>query len=121
MTARETLPTRRPQISFAFARGAIRFIGSIGFSPAWTPREVFLSCEKTTAEIEAVGRDAAILISLALQHGCDFDTMRGAITRDETGAASTLIGQLLDEIEAIDPANPLGANTASMTNLHAAE
>ena len=107
MTARDTLPARRPQLSFSFARGNIAFIGSVGFSPAWRPLEVFLSCEKT-AEVEALGRDAAILISLALQHGCSFETMREAITRDEKGGASTLVGQLLDEIGGIDADDPLG-------------
>ena len=118
MTAREAPPRRRPQLSFAFVRNSIRFIGSIGFSPAWKPIEVFLSCEKT-AEVEALGRDAAILISLALQHGCDFDTMRHAITREETGVASTLIGQLLDEIERIDPSNPLGTEPAPAVSIAA--
>jgi hypothetical protein len=104
---RDALPNRRQQISFRFQRGQIQFIGSIGFSPTFQAKEVFLSCDKTTTEIEALGRDASILISLALQHGCEFDTMRHAITREHNGSASTLVGQLLDEIEKIAPERPL--------------
>lgn len=103
MSDRRALPTRRPNISFAFDRGSIPFVGSVGFSRGLEPLEVFLSCGKTTTEIESLGRDAAILISLALQHGCSFDTMREAITRGEDGSAATLVGQLLDEIEKIEP------------------
>ena len=104
MSDRQILPARRQSISFAFRRGAIRFVGNLGFSNALQPLEVFLSCEKTTTEIEALGRDAAILISLGLQHGCSFQTMREAVTRSEDGSAATLVGQLLDEVERITPA-----------------
>lgn len=104
MSDRQPLPARRPAISFSFRRGSIAFVGNIGFSHEQRPLEVFLSCEKTTTEIEALGRDAAILISLGLQHGCSFDTMRQAITRSEDGSAATLVGQLLDEVEKITPA-----------------
>lgn len=105
---REALPARRRSIQFTFARGSIEFIGCIGFAKDRRPLEVFLSCGKTTTEIEALGRDAAILVSLALQYGCSFDTMRGAITRSHDGTAATLVGQLLDEIEKIHPAEVAG-------------
>lgn len=113
---REAMPDRRPQMSFQFGRGEkLRFVGSIGFTEDWRPMEVFLSCNKTN-ESEALGRDAAILISLALQHGCDFESMRGAITRDEDGIPSTLVGQLLDEIGKIDPRAPLGAEVVPIAH-----
>ena len=41
------------------------------------PVEVFLSCNRTT-DLEALGRDVAILVSLLRQHGCSFQTMRDA-------------------------------------------
>ena len=104
---RVALPDRRQQLLFAFRREAIGFVGAVGFDAADRPAEVFLSCEKTTSAIEALGRDGAILISLALQHGCAFETMRRAVTREEDGAAATLIGQLLDEIEALGLAQAL--------------
>lgn len=43
-------------------------------------------------------RDAAILLSLALQFGVPMETVAHAITRDDKGRASSLIGTIVDRI-----------------------
>ena len=53
--------------------------------------------------LEAVARDSAVFVSLALQHGADLETLRRAVLRDPNGQASGPVGKLLDLIS--DPPN----------------
>jgi hypothetical protein len=41
-------------------------------------------------------RDAAVAASLLLQHGCDVDTLRKALTRNGDGSASGPLAHALD-------------------------
>jgi len=101
VTTREILPNRRQQESFDFVYSDHCFTGAVGLHPDGRIGEVFLSCEKTTSLMESLGRDGAILISLAIQHGCPIETMCGAITRGENDAPATVIGGLLDQLRAV--------------------
>lgn len=96
---RDALPNRRNQISFDFRRSGVRFVGSVGFFDDGRPAEVFVQCERASTEIAALGRDAAILISLGLQHGVTLDTMRHGVTRDHDEEPSSFVGALLDEVD----------------------
>jgi hypothetical protein len=40
--------------------------------------------------------DSAVVASLALQHGADLETLRGALLRDSSGEASGPLGCALD-------------------------
>lgn len=66
--------------------------------------EVFINCAKTTSAQAANARDAAILISLALQHGVTLDTLRHGLTRDQTYEGkeppSSIAGHALDLVAA---------------------
>jgi hypothetical protein len=46
--------------------------------------------------LEGWARDAAVLVSIALQCGADPEAIRGAVTRDHTGEAAGPVGKLLD-------------------------
>lgn len=96
MTGRETLPNRRRQESIDFTFNGVGFTASIGRYPDGRIGEVFLECEKTTASIESVGRDAAIVLSIALQHGARLDSIRDALTKDQDGGPASVVGKLLD-------------------------
>ena len=100
---RRVLPQRRVTetavITFRVPfNGARRdYTVSTGFFPdSRQPAEVFVTGAKVGTEVEATARDGAILISLALQHGISLEVMRGAITREENGEASTIVGAVLD-------------------------
>jgi hypothetical protein len=41
-------------------------------------------------------RDAAVAVSLLLQHGCPVDTLRRALTRNSDGVASGPLAHALD-------------------------
>jgi hypothetical protein len=47
---------------------------------------------------DVVARDAGILISLLLQHGCAIGVIANAISRDADGSPSGVIGAVLDLI-----------------------
>ena len=51
------------------------------------------------SNVEALARDAAILISLGKQYGCPIEVMQRAITRDDKNQPMTLVGAVLDALK----------------------
>jgi hypothetical protein len=50
-------------------------------------------------------RDAGILVSLLLQHGCPVETIARALSRNTDGSASGVIGAVLDKILGTEGSN----------------
>lgn len=100
MTVRKTMPARRRSETFTMRFGNMNalFAVTIGHYADGSVGEVFISGAKTGSEIEAVTRDGAILLSLAIQHGADLKIVQHALTREGSGKASTIIGAVVDEI-----------------------
>ena len=100
--ARSILPTRRRSENFDFEHAAdagmapIRYTATVGYGADGTVAEVFLNSAKVGSATDSSARDAAIGISIALQHGTPIDTLRHAMTRNQDGSASSPIGKLLD-------------------------
>jgi ribonucleoside-diphosphate reductase alpha chain len=69
-----------------------------GFYADGTLGEVFISIGKSGTDIASVARDAGVVISLALQHHVEIDTLRHAVTRDARGEAASLIGAVVDAL-----------------------
>jgi hypothetical protein len=99
MMQRNRLPDRRRGESLEFYHGNLGFTATIGRFRDGRIGELFINSHKTSGDLEAVARDAAIIVSIALQHGADLDSIRRALTRDNDGAPATLIGAALDAIE----------------------
>lgn len=101
---RTRLPNRRPCESFSVVHDQQRFTVSIGWldmaakAASRPPLEVFVNAEKTSSSLEALARDGAILIALALQYGVPAEEMKGAITRGYRGEPATLVGRVLDAL-----------------------
>ena len=101
---REILPERRPSYNFTIDFQGEKYHVTIGRYPDGRPGEVFVNRLFTKASakvgtlLDGVCRDAAILVSLAMQHGVQLETMQHAITRDEDGAPSTIVGAIIDQI-----------------------
>jgi ribonucleoside-diphosphate reductase alpha chain len=95
---RERLPNRRESEILEFNHEGNRF--TLGFSQFHDGRiaEIFISSNKPGSALEAVARDAAIVASLALQHGTNFATIRNALTRDDRGGPATLLSSALDAL-----------------------
>lgn len=104
MTLRKRLPERRASDTETFFFGGEKYHITIGFYKDGSPGEVFLtrvkdaSAAKLGMQLEAMCRDAAILISLALQHGVPLHVIDAALTRDGSGSAETIISVTVDEL-----------------------
>jgi hypothetical protein len=101
MSARERLPNRRQCETFEFSHGGLDFTLAAGFYPDGRIAEIFLSSHKPGSPIEAIARDAAVTVSIALQFGADIETIRQALTKDHDGAPATLLGAALDALAGV--------------------
>jgi hypothetical protein len=96
MSARVLLPNRRTAETFELEVGGLRYTATIGRFPDGRIAEVFISNHKTNSHADTAARDAAIVCSLALQHGANIETIRKALCRDSQGRASGPLGAALD-------------------------
>lgn len=105
MTARATLPTRRPNTTIAADWQGHPFTITIGYDPATAaPREVFADTAKG-GQMQATLADACVLVSIALQHGIAVSALGKSLSRVPdliTGNGAHLpgspIGTILDLI-----------------------
>lgn len=95
-SGRATLPRRRPHDVVAASHAGFDFTAGVGTFPDGRPGEVFVSIAKAGTPLEALGADAGVIVSIALQHGASIDDLRHSISRDETGQPQSLIGAVLD-------------------------
>ena len=66
-----------------------------------SPIEVFAGMKggrnsSLSSDVEAIARDAGVLISIARQYGAAMQTLREAVTRDESGRPASILGAILD-------------------------
>jgi hypothetical protein len=97
---RHRLPNRRPAMTEEIViDGAAPFTATVGFAPDGRPAEVFLSGGKAGSALATILGDAAVLISIALQHGIPAAALGKSIAR---------IPETVDG-PPVAPASPLGA------------
>jgi hypothetical protein len=99
-TPRQLLPNRRETLTYRFEHGGTRYFGAMSPFTDGGPAELFLDAGKPGASLQAMARDAAVITSIALQHGVPLEVMRMAVTRLDDGSAAGPLGQLLDLVEA---------------------
>lgn len=92
-TLRRHLPNRREHELLTFEHDGQRFTGGIGRFSDGTMAELFVNGSKFGSAAEASAQEAALVASLALQHGCPLITIRHALTRQ--GVAGGPLGALL--------------------------
>jgi hypothetical protein len=80
---RERLPNRRAGEMLDFGHGGRKWTATISRFPDGRIAEIFLNAEKGS-NVADLAREAAIVASLAMQHGCDIATLRHSI--ESTGA-----------------------------------
>jgi hypothetical protein len=98
MTSRNRLPNRRLAESFELEAQGLRYTATVGRFPDGTIGELFLTNHKNSSSADTAARDSAIVLSIALQHGADLETIRQALCRDSQGRASGPLGVALDII-----------------------
>ena len=96
MSARQRLPNRRASESFSFELSNLRFTATVSRFADGRIGELFLNNHKAGNQVDTNARDAAILLSFALQHGADIDEIRKALCRNSAGRALGPIARALD-------------------------
>jgi len=97
-TARDRLPNKRACETVAFEQDGSQYCLTVGFYPDGRPGEIFLNHDRGDSLLDVLTSDAAILASLALQHGCTLETIAHALKRDARGVAASPIGAAVDQI-----------------------
>ena len=95
---RERLPNRRASESFAIECERIGYAVTISRFRDGRLAEIFLSSAKAGSASDAAAKDAAVVCSIALQHGVPAAAIRHALLRNVQGAASSPLGVALDQI-----------------------
>ena len=98
MSIRERLPNRRYSATMDMRHADKDFSVSIGFYPDKRPAEVFISGPKAGTDMDAIARDGAVLLSLALQYGVPLGVIQGTVTRSMSGDPSSIIGSVVDAL-----------------------
>jgi len=93
---RETLPQRRPNQTVEFDRDGLRIRMTLGFAPDGRVAEVFLNSDKLNSAIDLLLSDAAIILSIALQHGTELQALAHSVKRDGFGLALSPLGAAID-------------------------
>jgi hypothetical protein len=102
MTARERLPNRRASETFTFELDGLRFTATVSRFADGRIGELFLNNHKTGNQSDTNARDAAILLSFALQHGANLEAIRRALCRDSQGRPLGPIAMALDLLASED-------------------
>jgi hypothetical protein len=98
MTERRRLSNRRACETFSFELAGLRFTATISRFDDGRIGELFLNNHKAGNQADTNARDAAILLSFALQHGANIDAIRHALCRDSHGRALGPIAEAVDLI-----------------------
>jgi hypothetical protein len=100
---RERLPNRRCSITFSFECNGLRYVATASRFSDGRLAELFLANHKSNSAADVNARDAAIVLSIALQFGADVEVIRRALSRDSHGRASGALGAALDHLGADRP------------------
>lgn len=97
---RNALPQRRRAETFEVAFGGLTrsHTVTVGYYDDGAIGEVFINGGKSGELVEAIARDGAVMLSMALQYGVPIETIRHSITRDAQGEPSSIIGAVVDRL-----------------------
>lgn len=93
---RNCLPERRAHWLYRFECDGQIYTGGIGRFADGRIAEVFINGAKAGTAAETNAQDAAIVASLALQHGCPVETIRHALAR--SGGSAGPLAALLERL-----------------------
>ena len=93
---RERLPNRRASENYTFELHGLRYTATVSRFADGRLGELFLNNHKAGNQSDTNARDAAIILSLAVQHGADVEAIRRALCRDSQGRPLGRIAAALD-------------------------
>lgn len=105
---RRILPQRRSAETFQLRFWNQPVSVTVGYYDDGAPGEIFIDAGKSGQDVQSTARDAAVVLSLALQHGTTVDTIQHALTRLGDGSAASILGVVIDHLSvlAFDAAKP---------------
>lgn len=101
---RKRLPNLRPSFNFTIDFQGEKYDVTVGLHQTGDIGDLFINrirdrtASKLSPMLDGVCRDAALLISLAIQHGADLENIRHALTRDDDNEPATIIGAIVDHL-----------------------
>ncbi len=98
MSNRHRLPNRRRSETMVFETGRYKLRLTVGYHANGDIGEVFVNALCASSGLDLFICDAAILASIALQHGATLDELRHALKHDGNGNAVSPIGAALDQL-----------------------
>ncbi len=105
--ARQRLPSRRPAHTETLEVDGQSFEATVGFDPKnGSPRELFLKAGKEGSLLNSLLDDAAVTISVALQHGVSAKALAKSVGRLPGNGAASLPNPAHAPLL---PASPIGA------------
>jgi hypothetical protein len=93
---RRALPQRRASETFDLRFWNQPFTVTVGFHADGTPGEVFIEGCKIGNDMQSIARDAAVVLSLALQHGVLPEKIRHAVARGASKEPASILGAVVD-------------------------
>ena len=96
MIARRRLSNRRAALAVELEHAGHHFRLQVGRYEHGAVGEVFLDSAKQDSALDAIAADAAILISLLLQHGATPAEIGHTLRRTPAGQPASLIGAVVD-------------------------
>jgi len=97
---RRRLSNRRAHDVLSLVHEGRRYTAGLGYFEDGTLAELFIDSAKTGTDLATADQDAAVVVSLALQHGCPVETIRRALARNPNGTARGVVGAVLDHLAA---------------------
>jgi hypothetical protein len=116
MTARRRLPHRRSAVALGIEHAGHRYRMHVGYFPDGAVGEVFLDAAKQNSTLDAFAADAAILLSLLLQHGAPLAGIGHSLRRSSNGAPASLIGAVVDKLHATERQQDRNVMTPSVAS-----
>ena len=101
---RRTLPQRRAAETFTVVCRNQPVTITAGFYDDGTLGEVFITTAKSGADLQNIANDAAVTLSLALQHHVSIEVIRHAVTRCNDGSPSSILGAVVDRLATVGAA-----------------
>jgi hypothetical protein len=112
---RRILPQRRASENFTIRFWNQEFNVTAGRYPDGSLGEIFIDGGKSGQDVQSTARDAAILLSIALQFGAPVETIRHAVTRAGNGEAASMMGAIVDKLSVLTADATVPASSSPAT------
>lgn len=95
---RISLPNRRYAETFDINCLGSVYTVQVGYYPDGRVGEVFINSIRVGSQADINARDAAVLLSLAIQHGISPEDLLGSLTHDANGDPEGVVGIIVEAV-----------------------